>query len=231
MTVQELLTSFRNLADDGAGEDAFWSDDEFFEYLTEAEEQFARDTQCIIDGFNTTYTDLTVTADSEWITPNSKVLSLERPTLASTGSRLSILNWRLMDTNRATADDYKWAFTNDAAWETTTGTPRAIITDMDMTRYRLYPIPTANDTITATVRRMPAVAITGQNQTPEVPAIHHRELLYWCWFRAYSKQDAECFDPQAAASNFALWTGALVKAKRVYMRKYGAVPRAVRSSW
>jgi len=228
----DLLGIFRDHVDDAQREDSFWSDAEFYEYLTDATEKFALETKCIIDGVTTQYVNLSVTASNPWVTPNERVIYFEKATLASTGKRLALINWRDLEEGYLGVNDYSSILTGSpTTWETTTGTPAAMITDMDSTRYRLYPIPVTSDTITGVVRRLPTSEITQSSHTPEIPLKFWRSLLPFCYYRAYNKQDADSFDPTAAARYLAEWRAVVVEAKRFFERRYGKLPRTVRSSW
>lgn len=71
--------------------------------------------------------------------------------------------------------------------------------DLYETTLILDAAPTAVETLSLTVFRLPSTTIANDTDSPEIAAKHHLRLLDWVRFRAYSKKDAETFDPNAAA--------------------------------
>jgi hypothetical protein len=77
-----------------------------------------------------------------------------------------------------------------ASWEEHTGTPRYLITDIDYTTYRVYPIPNANDILKLTVRRLPLQRLTALTDNLEVPERYQYGLLYKMQAEAYTAPKA-----------------------------------------
>jgi hypothetical protein len=64
---------------------------------------------------------------------------------------------------------------------------------------RLYPTPTQSGTLKLVVAREPLCSLEYDYDEPELPSRHHRSLVWWALFRAFSKFDTEVNDLQRAA--------------------------------
>lgn len=63
--------------------------------------------------------------------------------------------------------------------------------------------PASDDTLLLTVIRMPLNPMARDTDEPEIRLHHHRNLLDWVEYRAYSVHDADRFDPDGAARGYA----------------------------
>ena len=81
-----------------------------------------------------------------------------------------------------------------------------------LTRWTLTPdklvlatVPLVADTLNLTIVRLPLADFTAAASTPEIQAHHHRRLVDWALFRAYSKRDSQTDNPGLAAQHLALF--------------------------
>lgn len=187
MTLAELIALFREQADDNIAEDAahLWPDAEIIGHLAEAEAEACIRAGLLVDEKTRGVAVLTVRSDQSWLNLDPTVLDVERAVLASTGQVLfSMTPDRL---------DRAWP-----GWESVTGTPDRYY--LDGARLRLIPRPTTADTLTLRVRRTPLSPLVADDLTaePEITSIYHRGLVDWALYRAYSKRDADTFNPTSA---------------------------------
>lgn len=119
---------------------------------------------------------------------DSRIITVEDVRLNS--SNANLVKWTL-DDYRALASQY-----------TATGTPTNYIEELTPFRIRLYPIPTANDTLYLTVYRYPLAdfAWATRNVTLTEPSDFWREaLIQGALMYAYQKRDADTIDPKRIA--------------------------------
>lgn len=68
--------------------------------------------------------------------------------------------------------------------------------------------------------RLPRRPLRAPTDSPEINEAHHRHLVNWALYRAFSKVDAECFDPNRAAL-----------AHAAFERYFGLRPDAELNKW
>lgn len=76
----------------------------------------------------------------------------------------------------------------------------------DDTRITLVDRPSAPGTLYLEGYRLPLKALANDNDKPEIHQGHHRHLVHWALYRAFSKPDAEGIDPARAARSEAAFT-------------------------
>jgi hypothetical protein len=85
-------------------------------------------------------------------------------------------------------------------WRTRVDIPREII--QDDTKIELGCKPSVAGVIHIECYRTPLVLIEDSaTESPEINRTHHRHLIHWVLHRAYSRPDAEIYDPNRAASD------------------------------
>jgi hypothetical protein len=174
MTQSELIAAFRSLADDTV-ETYLWSDDEVRTYLCEAEKEAATRAKLLFDDSSVLYSQVTLAVGQSTYVLNPLVLTVQRVTLA--GEKLTKKTKAILD---AEIPD----------WETTTGTPLYyILQDQSI---RVVPIPEATGTLHTDVVRLPVIM---KERGPEIHSRYHFKLLDWALHLAYSRRDADTFDP------------------------------------
>lgn len=181
MTLSEILALYRLTAKDDATP-PFCSDAEIFDFTNEAEEQACIRASLLFDKSSF---QISVTSPTTIYTLDDSILSIKYATLTDSGGiiyPLSIL-------------DYEESDRLDSTWRTLTQQPKAII-HLDGT-IETNSIPDAGYTINLEVYKLPSVKT--KFDSPEIARAHHRHLLNWVLYRAYSKQDAEIFDGKMSA--------------------------------
>lgn len=98
-------------------------------------------------------------------------------------------------------------------WRDETEDVRDLIQDDKTIRFGC--IPVSDGTLRLEGYRLPRVDMEDDDDTPEIHAMHHRQLVDWALFRAYLSPDAETNDPKRA-----------YEAETRFTRYFGAKPDA-----
>lgn len=185
MTLTELLSAFRTRADDLTAP-YLWSDAEITLYLNQADNEAAERALLIQDATTASVCTLTLADGTATYALHAAVLRINRAVLTSTGDLLGVVSREQLDVAQP-------------GWETNTGTPQYVV-EVGDGNVIITPTPTAIDTITLTVKRLPltAMALATPTDTPEIPARHHYRMLDWALHLAYLKQDADAGDSAMA---------------------------------
>ena len=183
MTLAELIDIFRTRAEDIVAP-YLWSDTEITMYLNEANKEAAERALLIQDETTALVCTLTLAADTATYALHPSILRIERAKLTSNGELLKIVAREYLD---ATWDK----------WESATGTPQYIIENADG-NVRIVPTPTAIDTITLIVKRLPITPMSLPADTPEISSRHHYRMVDWALHLAYMKPDADAGNKGAA---------------------------------
>lgn len=179
MNAGELLEAFRSDQADNV-EPFLWSDDDFFRYADDAQNQFCQLTDGISDA-STAAAQLAIVAGTEWYDTHPSLMKIRTATRRDTGRKVAMVNPETMDAN-------------GVRFQGRSGPLSALVVGLEDDRVRAYPIPAESVVVELAVLRMPLVSITAETSVIEVPAHHHVHLLHWVKSRAYLKQDAETFD-------------------------------------
>lgn len=186
MNSNDVVTLFRSEVDD-LQEPYLWSDDDAFAYLDDAQIEFCRRTEGIADARTASVTQLSIVPNTEWYAKSPLILKVRSATRSDTGRPVAVTN---IESQTALGIVFDGA----------TGPVRSLIDGMDDTAFRAHPVPNETVTINLAVFRLPLVKITSVGGQPlEVASQHHPHLVLWMRHRAYSKQDADAFDPRQAA--------------------------------
>jgi hypothetical protein len=192
MTVNEILTLFRRQSEDSAythdrdmpDSISLWSNYQLIQYLNQGQNEFAEETYCFKDG--DTFS-LSLTGDVPTYEIDERILKVERAELLSTNRMLALKTIEEFQQS-SYYDDY--GHRRSASWEEHTGTPNSLITDITSDEFRVYPIPTEDDTIKLTVRRLPLYTLTALTDELELPERYQYGLLYKLQKEAYSNPKA-----------------------------------------
>ena len=197
MIANELITLFRRNAEDASytydtnmpSAMSLWSNFQLLQYMDQAQKEFAEKTYCFKDGSNFT---LTVAIGDSEVYYDPRILKIERAESLADNTLLNLLSMEEFQTS-SFIDDY--GIKRSTSWETRTGKPRSLITDITSNSVRLYPIPDAVDMIKLTVRRYPLRDIESLDDELEVPQRFQYGLLY--------KMQSEAFkNPKALISGY-----------------------------
>jgi hypothetical protein len=191
MTLQELITLFRNEADD-ATEPYLWEDEEVIEFANDAETEAARRARLLVDSTSAAAQVLVDPVDNGVVRLDPSVVFVRRAQLAG---RRPLMRYTLRDL------DCENPFWRDAV----PSTPRLFVTDYQTGSILLFPPPADPAMLYMTVVRTPAVEMAGMQDSPEIAPRFHRSLRHWMLYRAYSKQDSQSNDPKKAADALALF--------------------------
>jgi hypothetical protein len=182
MNTTELLGIFRDEVSDTLAP-YLWSDALVYAYIDDAQKQFCRDAFGIEDARSFR---LTLAANTEWYALPPQVLTLLGAYDATTGQPIPILT-------RAEASAKRLLF------DGRTGPLRALVKDMQKGFLRAY--PKSNDVGSVSLETTRLSEAVGAGDDFEIDEVHHLNLLMWVKYRAYSKQDAETYDPVKATSH------------------------------
>ena len=180
MTLAELIAAYRAESFDSV-KPYFVPDELATLYANEAQVEAVRRSVPLRDSSLTA----SVSAGEPVVPLDKKVLRIIRARLKSQARPLEFLT--IYELDRGTS-----------AWETMTGIPRVLVTDYQNGAVRLWPKPIRDEELLLTVERLP-VKMEADTDEPEIREEHHRSLVNWILYRAYSRQDADMFDPNKAA--------------------------------
>lgn len=182
MTGRELITLFRELAADKV-EPPLWSDALVLDCLNEAEREAADRARLIYDdGY-----EIAVTAGQARYAIDPHIIDIERAALTADGDARPPL--RLAQYDRLELDRLGERRSFDR--------PFALVHDGDGTA-EIIPAPKRNGLLLLEGYRLP-LADFDLDGEPEIPEVHHRALVEWALFRAYSIPDADGANDQLAA--------------------------------
>jgi hypothetical protein len=191
MTLQDLITLFRNEADDVA-EPYLWSDEEAAEFANDAQNEACRRARLLVDS-TSAVTQLLVDPLAGGVIPlDPSIIFVRR---AQVHGRRPLRRMTMRD-----LDDM------NPYWQNTQpGMPMAFIPDYQTGAIVLYPPPVEEGLLMLSVVRTPLDEMKDLLDTPEIAPRFHRSLRYWMLYRAYSKQDSQANDPKKAADSLALF--------------------------
>lgn len=185
MTLAELIAAYRAESLDNV-KPYFVSDDLAKGYANEAQKEACRRAIPLRDSSMTA----SVTAGEPLVPISKKVVRVIRARLQSQSRPMDFMTTYEMDCGVS-------------AWETITGIPQSIITDYQNNALRLWPIPMADDTLLLTVDRLPLKLMESDDDEPELREEYHDALVDWMLHKAYSRPDADMFDPNRASQSLA----------------------------
>ena len=188
MNLEQLTAQFRVDADD-LTEPHFWDAEWIATWLTEAQAEAAIRKRLLYEAANAAVCQIAVLADTATHDLHKSLFELVhlrfQATGAATSSVLSIKAREELDRIRP-------------GWRDETGTPRHAI--QDDTRITLVPRPELAGTLHIEGYRVPLKALENDTDKPEIHEAHHRHLVQWALYRAFTKPDSETIDPQRAAA-------------------------------
>lgn len=195
MTLGEMIQILRMEADD-AIEPYFWSDDTLTLWLNEAVSEAAIRARLIHESEDQNVCTITLTPGQAVYDLHPALYEIDHISFVRSGEtrRQPI---RLVSTE--TLDDT----VHD--WRDLSGDPEyAIQSD---TTIRLVPRPNRDGQVVMEGYRMPMTTMSDPGDTPEINSIHHRYLIQWAIYRAFSVPDSERIDPNRAAVALAEFSG------------------------
>jgi hypothetical protein len=196
-TLGQLVKDFRVDSDDrprdlnGKKDDLLWPDEDVKRWLGEAEEEAAIRKRLLYDDYTLAMVRIDVTAgvSSYPLDPRMFEVSKARLLNATTGRHVE----DLFITTREQLD------LECLGWRDERRQPELFI--QDDTRIVLPGIVDKAYTLRIEGYRTPLKpmeACSADSVKPEIAVLHHRYLVKWALYRAYSKQDADTLDPARA---------------------------------
>lgn len=184
MTLAQLITQFRIQAKD-AIEPYFWSDDMVTTWLNEAQAEAAIRARLIYEASEAEVCEVAVTSGTDSYALSAYLFEIAYQAFLPTDGKKRIL-LRLVSV--------EWLDRHHPHWREETGMPRWMMqTDNAV---RLAPEPDTDGTLYLEGYRLPLADLAEDTDTPEINAAHHRHLIDWALFRAFSIPDTESFDAQ-----------------------------------
>jgi len=194
MNLGELRDQFRSEAGDTVAPYLF-SDDDVDRWLNEAEEEAAERASLIKETSNPAICEIDVDVDEGTYPLHDSVIVITNARFTVDGeteySVIQVADREELDRIRP-------------AWRTTSEPPRDLI--QDETQIVLGCLPSEAGLLQIECFRLPLQSMTADEDVPEIHRKHHRQLVNWPLFKAFSQPDTETRDPQRAATAEAAFT-------------------------
>ena len=198
MLIQDLNKLWRKQVSDEE-QPYLWDDDEFLQYLIDAQDTFVRITGGFSDSTTTALTDIPVVTDEPFAYHSPYILRIRSAKMLSDWHPVKMISEA--DIGLQTTNDYGLQIPGEYLKDTDTGVVNAGILGMEELGIRWWKVPNADDTCRLHIYRLPYPRIATTEDTLEIPEQHHLALLMWVKKHAYSKEDAETYDRDLAERN------------------------------
>ncbi len=187
MTLTQLIALFRQEADDAVAQYLF-SDTAVTGWLNEAVEEACVRALLVKDWTTSAVCSIAVAAGTSTYNAHASIINITRAAFMVDGGSDSAV---LYQTTEFELDRLQ------PGWRDETGEPDSFI--HHDTKIRLGCIPESAGTLSLEVNRIPLAPMATGTDVPEIAARHHRTLVQWALFRAFSVPDSEVVDPNKAA--------------------------------
>lgn len=185
MTLSELRAAFRVETGDTATP-YLWADTDLNRWLNEAEREACIRAKLIIDDSTASVATYAVTSGTANYALHSSVIR--------------VIAARFVDEDDVTyhlsINDRDWLDDHYPDWEDGDGKPTHLIAEPKSVR--IVGTPTADGTLYLRVQRLPQTKMSADGHSPEIQEQHQDALLHWAKHRAYSSQDSDGYDQDAA---------------------------------
>lgn len=188
-TASELITDFREDERDNVAP-YFWSDRQLLRWLNEAIDEYAIQSQSIVDRASP-ITRLELEPGVSEVGFDGRILDILE---ARTPER----ELKVVPVGKVRAADY-----------TRLGVPCFLELHISDRLMQLYPAPAVATTLTLTVVRLPMQPVDKTSELCDIPRQHLKHLLTYMRGQAYAVQDAEVYDAQKAQLNEARFKAAM----------------------
>jgi hypothetical protein len=222
-TVGDLLDYSRqelnDIRFDGLDTFSFWKDDEIIEYINNAQQEFSQYTKCLP---NYTDFDIPVVAGTRSYTFSESILEIFGAYLETSKRRVDADSFSNIQKRYILNNE---EITRRGNWEYEIGTPRFIITDMELDKLVLYPIPVQAETLSLYVYKVAnsvsAVDVKDYNDVNlEIPEQHRNGLIFRIISLAYNKLDSGLKDPNQELVYSQKWESFKKDAKLFYDTRF-----------
>lgn len=191
MTLGDLIDAFRDEAQDNTPRPYLWSDTRLTQFATEAMHEACRRAGVLVDS-QSDFCVVTATPADPLVPLDPRIITIKR-FVRTDRPTPPILPMQCSDMDRLVP-----------GWETATAAdPSWYVTDYQTGYLRVVPTPTADVDFQMTVSRLPLANPSSLDDVLEFRDEHSPALVQWMLYRAYSKQDADSFDPAKAARSLA----------------------------
>lgn len=190
MTADELLAQHWSDSDDNAEPHLSLKAD-VFTWLDEGQEEACIRARLIYESTNAAVCNIAVTAGTSVYKVHTAVLDIMKATFTPDGSTSSV---DLTLTDRIELDRTR------AGWRKLTEAPRELV--QDDTKVQFGCIPNTSGVLSIECYRLPLRKIEDAD-TAEIGRAHHRHLVQWSLYRAFSRPDNELFDQGRADRAYA----------------------------
>lgn len=210
MKTEDLIKEFRlQVADND--KPYLWSPDEVFGYVVDAQDMFVRETGGIADATTPEITKIKVKDGQPFAEYSPFILRFRAARLVTAKTDVTFVN--LGDVGGVAVRDYGDHYLNTLD-DDDEGTVESAILGLEDNKIRWFKVPDTDDTCQLQVYRLPYPRMVTENDDLEIDEHHHRHLILWMKHLAYSKQDAETYDKDAAEKNEAAFTRYCERARK-----------------
>ena len=196
MNLEQLIQQFRIDADDLVPNPYRWEGEWIAAWLTEAVSEAAVRGRLIYEAADPAICEIAVTAGVATYPLHRTLYELEHLRFKAAGAGNSE---RVRLKTREELDRIRpgWRDRSDS---------QPCFAIQDDTRITLVDRPSVAGTLYVEGYRLPLRALINDNDKPEINEAHHRHLVHWALYHAFSKPDADGADPNKAAMAEAAFT-------------------------
>lgn len=196
---------------------SFYKDSELIEWINNAQQEFSTYTKCLPD--YSSYS-LALTGGIREYDYSTNIIEIQGGRLAASGNRVKVDSYdgieRRYVMNQANIIPF-------GGWESVSGTPKFIVTDVEASKLILYPIPTESDTLNLYVFKV-SNEVTSSSDNLEIPTQHRYGLLFRIMSLAFAKLDTTNIQDSAKGLEFSQrWQSFLQDAKKFYDQRFNRV--------
>ncbi len=195
MTLEQLIAQFRIDSEDKL-EPYLFSDESIIQWLNEAQDEACIRSLLLKDWETESVCVIPVAANATTHTLHPSIINITWAEFTVTGGTESVVLWQ--------TDEYELD-RKRPDWRKASEEPRDYIHNDTTLRFGCVP---PEGMLKLEVNRLPLYPMAGDSDSPEIASIHHRKLVYWALFRAFSIPDSETLDPNRAAAADAEFTQA-----------------------
>ena len=183
-TLLQIRTTTRTTLDDTSTIDQLWTDTELNEYINDAENQSCKIADLLRDSTTASICDITLVNGTATYSISPLILKIFRAFIDGATRPLIQTTKRILDLTYP-------------AWASASGDERSFFVG-DTNKITIYKKPDGSGTLRLTVSRLPLVAMSADDDTPEIDEQYHDGMVDWVLYRSYSKQDSKTLDPEKA---------------------------------
>lgn len=189
MNLAQLRNQFRIDSDDLRAP-YLWDDKWVDGWLAEAENEAAIRGRLLMEASNSAVCQIAVTANTAVYPLHSTLFEIVHLRFLPTGATRSE---PVVMKTREELDRIRPGWRDSA--------DRLEFAIQDDTRIQLVGTPKVAGVLHIEGYRLPLKPMSSDSDKPEINAAHHRHLVHWALHRAFSKPDADAFDPKRALSH------------------------------